>query len=639
MIIGAGLPTFLENPLFEKFSRTARALNLDRLENADLFDIVFNPLQNIKNYTRYEVSRWFEIYSLNEIIKRSDGNPLHVKIICATVFDYFKENKDVEIFELNRAVMEKVMEYYSQISEKSRKIRRSLESCKREQLEAFSRIFEYAGFSIKAAITIQLAFSQLTTEMENEGKNNFLNFLNEIIDLGLFEFNKKDVNIENFRSLSLNKLADVEYKFIGDPIDRLYASYFYEDLTHQILKDNQESSFEDMLAIKFSELIDLSFIKNIIPNNIVQHVSEKNSLVNTQDQFRTKINKVEDVIEDLDLLKKLSSNKKAEKHRDKIKNLSRKYALEVPSHAAKVLDIKGYYLILSDLNIKGKRRFVFKLFPLYEVTPEVDQFCKQINNISELSKNFHEYLVSVNSIFIYWLPSYPLLLIQLMDVSDLYQNLIKFVAERKFDNGVQTADLISDMDIRIEKDAILARIDTMNNLAFCLMNIGKFEEAITILKDLAEKSIISKINLAYGLFRIGQISDSKRILSKFVRKKIGKNYPTRFMHLAIGHNDLSNENLIVEDCKLFNVAAWNSALINAKEKNDSSIINSFIKKIVKSKDEKFVHCRVLSWIDYYQNKFSKAVDLSNEILKDCEKTSYIHKDVLADLVIFQNAIK
>ena len=138
LVIGAGLPTFLENPIFEKFCRISTPINLQKMKNQEVLDLIFRPLEFTTSMPRHEIQQWFDRNSIGEIVDRGGGNPLHVRILCGKMFDHFQSDDKLILFELNKSVMEEVMDYYSAISEKSKKIQRSLQTCRKDQLESFS---------------------------------------------------------------------------------------------------------------------------------------------------------------------------------------------------------------------------------------------------------------------------------------------------------------------------------------------------------------------------------------------------------------------------------------------------------------------------------------------------------------------
>jgi len=168
IVIGAGLPTFLDHPSFEKFARSAAPINLVGLKREEVLDLIFKPLEAATNASRHSLQDLCDTRSVYEITHRSNGNPLHVKILCEKMFDVFKEDKSFEVLQLSKAVMERVMEFYSSISEKSRRIRRALESCSESKLESFSVVFQYEGFTIKTAITLEMAFAPITPQAQDK---------------------------------------------------------------------------------------------------------------------------------------------------------------------------------------------------------------------------------------------------------------------------------------------------------------------------------------------------------------------------------------------------------------------------------------------------------------------------------------
>jgi hypothetical protein len=188
IIIGAGLPLFQNDRSFNKFCRSAVTTSLRNMTREDIVNLIYKPVENKFNVRRHDLAENFDDHSIREIVERSEGNPLHVRILCSHMYDTFKRNLAYKRLALTRDVMDSVMEYYSLQSDKSRIIRRSLESCTREKLEAFKNLYYFEGLNLKAAIHGKLAFESMQEERVNEIRQSFLNDIEEIFDLKLFAF-------------------------------------------------------------------------------------------------------------------------------------------------------------------------------------------------------------------------------------------------------------------------------------------------------------------------------------------------------------------------------------------------------------------------------------------------------------------
>ncbi len=128
-------------------------------------------------------------------------------------------------------------------------------------------------------------------------------------------------------------------------------------------------------------------------------------------------------------------------------------------------------------------------------------------------------------------------------------------------------------------------------------------------------------------------------MKKILRKNIGKDSTAAFLHLAINHSQISYSNKIVEDVNLFNVVAWNLALICLQSKEDQSIVNSYLKKLqLNSKTEELIHERVKNWISYYNFDISEALENSKILLKKCKDIEYLYSDVSKDIEIFKKEL-
>lgn len=636
VVVGSGLPTFYDRPVFEKFTRVSVPMNLKPMSKTEILDLIFKPLENVGYYSRFDVQRWFNSESVHEIVERSGGNPLHVNILCSNMFQYYQSDDSINELMLNRQVMDKVMEYYSQISEKSKKISLALQSSPKDQLEAFKMLYFYEGLTIRMAIILDLAFETITPEKERVSYEKIMNALLEIWDLGLFEFTDKNHTFETVKTMNINQLSQVEYKFIGDPIDKLYASYYYEDLTGNELPDNKNHSFEDMLASKYASKIQLSSIDNSIP----VHVYHNKPLIQIEDVYNESKSIEDGVIQDLNDLVKISENEKDKKgSNETIQNISQKYSLDFPSHLSNMFEWEGYYIVITDLNIKGKRKYIYNMFPIYGGGNDIIKITKKVNDISIISKSFDQYMININMIYLYFLPKTALIKITILDIKNVTDELYNSVAKRDFEIAVRRASSIKVLMTRFRKEHMTVPINSINDYGFCLININNLPEAKSLLEDIKDKMLVSRINLAYILLKQNAITEAKAILSRTVRKKIGINEKLRFIHLAVSHPKITPENSIIEDCSLFNVASWNLALINAKEKNDPASYYSILKKMKLTENEKLIHERVLSWIYYYESKTSQSLKKARGLLKNCPDNNYFYNDVKNDIEIFESEHK
>lgn len=635
IIICSGLPTFLDNAMFEKFIRGAETINLSSFEKQDIINLILKPLEIYGSYTRFEMIKWFDIKSLMDIIERCGGNPLHLRILCGKMLDYYKENKELKRITLNRSVMEEVMSYYSSISEKSRTIRRSLESCTKDQLALFSMLYNYEGFSFRAAIIAELAFRDITLSSEEETRNCIVNAYKELSDLKLFEIKNKEYTVDDIQLMTPNSLANVEYNFIGDAIDKLYASYFYEELTGNELINYDNKSFEDALAEKLA----FEFHKAIMRDNIpTETISKEMSLMIIDNELGTNNQLVPNLISDFNKLKKTTPDDiKSDSKLKTIKEIVGRYNLDYPAYIASLYKFEGYVVMIMDTTIRGKKRFIRDFMPIIKGASSLSFDYKQLTNISIDDSILSKYMININSIHIYLMPLQPLILIRFIDRGDDKRNLVSLVEKRRFAEAIEIAHRISTFDVTMSKDSILYNVESFNDYGFCLINIGKITEAKRVLEKCADKSITSTINLAYIEYCSGRNDNAKLLLNRILRKKIGRDNELRFIHLAIDHPMLLTENKIIENVSYSNIAAWNLALINCQDKKDDSIINAYIKKIDKTtENDRLIDKRVLYWIKYTKGNKQGALEDAKTMFQRIDNIDYIKRAVSDDIKIFSS---
>lgn len=637
MVVGAGLPTFLDIPSFEKFSRVSVPINLKSMERNDILDLIFKPIERTGPYSRHEVKYWFHPESVYDIVTRSGGNPLHVKILCAKMFDHFQNNPSLQNIELNKIVMEEVMQYYSSISEKSRRIRLSLESCSRQQLDAFNLLYRYGGFSIRAAILLELAFGQILPEAEEAIKTKIFEAFKDIWDLGLFEFKQSDIHhLKDIIDLSTNSLSLIEYKFIGDSIDKLYASYYFEELTGERLAHYSGEAFEDVLALKLSKYFNnILTSKNIPPSAIIR----EDPLVRLNPSAAPEETDGKNILTELDKLIKIKDDDVIDlKKKEEVWQISKKYALDFPAHIASMLEFAGYYFIIADLNIKGKRKQIYTYYPVISKDDTILVIREQIKDLSILNCPLDQYMIKINFIYIYWLPIQMLLLITKMDVGNEIDTLFKMVSRREFDDAVEKAHIIQTLSSKLRPQSISYRVEYCNNYGFCLINVnslGRAEKELTLCQD---KFLIARVNLAYLKYLQNDLPESRKILAKIIRKHLGSDEETRFLHLAVNHSKLPMANRIVENVLLYHVALWNWSLISTQEDAEQGMVTSVLKKVKPRGDELLLHRRVLSWVHYYRGEKRFALEQARKLLLDSKEIQYLHDDLKKDIQIFESEI-
>jgi hypothetical protein len=635
IIIGAGIPGMFNNPSFEKFTRVSIPCYLKGLSRNEAMDLIFKPVENALKIPRFDIKQYFDFNSTTDIVKRSEGNPLHIRILCAKMFEQFQITPMMKILQLNRDVMDRVMDYYSTISEKSNKIKLSLESCTKDQLEAFSRLYYYEGFSIRSSIMASLAFNSVQNDAIDAIRQKIMNDFNEIKDLELFEFSENVNRLEVLQEKSKDSLAYIEYKFIGDPIDKLYVSYFYEDLTGNSLLHHSSKGFDDFLALKLAATLPDKILADKIPQDII----DRQRLFKSRPDYGPDNITQEAILDDFNALAETSISDEENKAKMKIiLDIAKKHKLAYAAIIASMLDYEGYYLLITNVNIKGKNRFIFNYLPVKGGIENITNITEQISaNETFANASLHEYMITINWMYLYFMPKESLRKIYYLDVKSDHDKMFDAVRRRDFKSAADLAERLYALDVKMKKDQLIVHVEAMNNYAFCLINILAIDSAIEELIKIQDKYIISKVNIAYAYYLKGDWEESVTILKK-LSKKLSKQDSVSFMHLAILHDKLSNEHKIVENVSLINVILWNLALINAKYVENKAIAFGFYSKVKNTGDEELIHKRVKNWIDYYRNETTKAINGSKALLDDCSKVDYLCKDITEDLKIFENTL-
>ena len=636
IMIGAGLPIILKDGSYEKINRNSTLLDIKKMSEKEILNLIYKPFELTARCSRYEARTYFDIDSVKEILQRSGGNPLHIKILCETMFNYFKNNISQELLILNRVVMEEVIIKFSTISEKSRNIKNSLESCQKEEMEAFSRLFRYEGLNIKSMIILRLAFSSIQKDEVENIRSDIIEDLKLLKGLSLFEIIDKSIDFNKLEKFDVNDLANVKYKFVGNPIDKLYAKYYFEDSTDIKLDDNSGLKYEDLLTIKLALNLGHAILsKKIEIDKSNQGVFMLNIKPNDNDENEDQL------LKDLNKLEKIKDNSDDEKSLKAIEKVSEKYDLNNIAHFASVFEYEGYYLLVTKLTVKGSMKTIHNYFP---VIGNIDKLIKTSGKITDYSKlikaSLDDYIIKINSMILCYVPKQSLLKICFVDLSNETDVLYQRVYNRNCEEAVVSSERIALLKSKSRESEYCLNVRAENNHIFCLLNLGEsnLDKKLKIFEIIKDKFLPSKINFAYMCFCKNQLKEAASILKKIFRKKIGKNEELIFINLAIKHPNLSNSETIVEDVSAYNIVAWNLALIYVQLDKDISIVNSFLKAVQLSGNDKFIDQRVRNWRSYYRKDIKEALSNSKQLLKQCENVKYLHENVLKDIQIFEQEL-
>lgn len=629
-VIGAGLPTFLNNTNFQKFVRTAIPINLNNLDESSSINLIVKPLETKCKLSRYDALHMFEPQTLKELLERSSGNPLHIRILCSYLFEAFKNDEAATKFVLNRAVMDKVMDYYCTVSSTSRQIKASLETANPIQLKSFKDLYQYEGLSIKSAILLANAFDSIQTEQTQGIKEKIFSSMEAIEDLGLFKYDV-DIKTATLKSYTLDQLAQIKYKFVGEEIDKLYTSLYYQDLTKDRLIENR-NDYEYLLSEKLSLLI-----SDVIVKTKLKNVVKQNSGI-----WRMDDGEVDSSTDPDQIVKELSSLEKyqdkdaiKDSQKDDIRKISKKYELDWPAFLSSLHAYEGYYLILSSFMVRGKRKLTYNLLPVSLDTSEIIGIRERVEEIkSQISASLEEYYIELEWAYIYWWPKNPIEVVYLVNISDESANLYKLLSERQYDAATEVAKNIHLKSLRLKEDKLWGRKDKYNNFAYCLMNIGNFDEALPILEQTKDALLVSQLNIAYMLFMQNKYEEAKSYLKKIVRKKAGINQGSYYLHLTINHPLLEHGDKQVVNMSPYNVACWNMALISAQERAEMSTVMSFLKKIDSASKNSIIHKRAASWAYFYMHDHAKAIDENAKAIKECKDDKFLMESLEKDLECF-----
>ena len=637
LIIGAGIPSFLNDSNFEKFIRAALPFTLKKMDSNESLDLIIKPIQGNTSCSRYEIEKLFNPNTIDEVLNRSQGNPLHIKVLCAYLFEVFQSDPKAEQIKLNRNVMDKVMDYYSSFSTRSSHIKNSLETCTTDKLKIFSRLYFHEGFTIKASILEELAFNSIQKIEVSSIQKKKIEDLKEIFDLQLFEFSDPTIDINNLENFTFDELAQVTYNFTGNPIDKMYAAYYYKDLTRKELSTPDIKDFDHLLLLKLSDEISEGIKREEIPQdeNILPTLTRFTKY--DSDEYKS----YEEIITGFEKLKKINPEKElSDESRNLVTELNKKFNLSTPANFLSLFNFEGYYLLITDVSIRGKKVVIYNYFPIKgDLHNLIKSKGKLLNSQDVLNASLDEYSISINSMYLYWLPKEPLLVVYYFDLGRISEKLVVSVRERKFEEAVKMAEEIYKNSFLIKDKSIGKNIPYLNNYYFCLINVNDIDVAKKNFLDIEKKYLLSKINLAYIDYHDKRYQDAKRRLKGILKKKHGTAELAFALHLALYHKDLPFQYIVALEVLTFNIVCWNLALITSQEGEDVSIINSYLKKtIIKDKSNEFCDKRVRYWIDFYRGEKKSTMEKAKVLLKKCDKKSFDYSMVENDIKIFENEL-
>jgi hypothetical protein len=643
LIVGAGLKSIYDNfTIFEKFSRDSIPLNLERYSDKDeIREAVFSPIRRKTHCYDHELILLFSPKCLHELEKRTNGNPYHINIICISMYEYFKNNEDAKHFEINRDVMDVVMNTYSLLSTNSKRIKNSIEACTSDQITSFGWLYLYIGLSIRQIILFLHSFNNINDEDEAILLSKIMENFECIKDLELFQILDVDnriVSWKEFITLTPTTSAQYRYVFIGDHIDSLYASYIYESLTSKQLITNSHQTFEDLLTLRLGdELSKAVILKEIEKSDASKQLVPLRSL--TPDDIWANYR------DDIKIIEKYSDKDYLdEKSLDVVKSLTNKYELKFPALIGNSFDFSGYYTVSIKVMVRGKRRFVTNFFPV-ESSQELKMISKRITKYTDYFQGpLEEYGLDVKNIDVNYLPKTVMVLIVGINTNDLESKMRKAIKEREFSTACNLGKSICENNLKVDKGKLWTRIGHINNYSFCLICIGGIKKSKENLRQIIDKSMIANLNYSFALAIGGDIDSAIKHLKKSVNKLKKSQQEAQFLHVYIPHEKLKLENKIVEQVSLINVCYWNLLMFFASNRHRDPQTDSVIQKysnagVYNTENQKSINQRMNSWVQYYYYAdLEGALKCANKLILKTEDGSYLHNDILNDISIFKSEL-
>ena len=662
-LIGAGLNLITTDysEVFEKFSRSAIPFSLTGLDRHEIHDAIINPLCSILKLRKSQAFNLVSDDAIHNIVEKTNGNPLHIRILCGEMFEYFRKNDDVEKMVINDVVMQSVLDYYKRISLKSKIIENHLKNFDEDLLDSFRLIYGWCGLSIKDFMIFKNAFNQINDEVMNSHLKFFIETYNKISHANLFILKHLSSNktIREIDSKKINLLNASEYTitFIGDHIDILFAYYYYKKRTGRELDSivEYEQSFMNVLTFLLQSEVCTGFKKYIIENNKIDE-----SYFNVNGSYRISYSEEEEgLYNNINQLKQFgdNDNKKLSK---KYKKLKEEYS-SIPffrylAIQSNLYEIQSYISISMAISFKGEINN-FEMF-IGLNNEEINKI--NLNNFDDyntfIEASLVDYGIEIISFNIKFIPSaVKITLVQFVE-DDAHNQMMQSVNQRDFKNALAFAidKNISSSIIKRAENKILSITNDLNNLSFIHICLEQFDDAKKYLDSLlsdrkAHQSSLFKLNRAYIYFLEGSSPDAiklyKRVLTKQKKSKHIERGIVTYIHLCLPTGLVKMDNTLAENVYTINIAVWNLMLllsVDLVNETKISAYNSYKKCLqLDSESQQLINNRVEYWIKYYQGENDKALEKSRELLQKLQEINIadfdnLLNDVKKDVEILKN---
>lgn len=641
LIVGAGLDSIeLENEKFEKFHRTTRNLRVKPFTSDEITNAILSPLAHALECTMYEASQYIAPNAIEQVKGRAGGNPMHIRLLCGEMLEYVQKNAIDGPLLLNLEVLRCVMNQYSSISEKSRLLSRSLNSCDPDQLAAIARLFKTDGVDLKTCVLYKNAYNNITTQVTTQLLNSIIEdykLIESTSIFGLKNYKMESCEIEHIEDMEFEKSANYMIVFEGDNIDKLYLKYYYETITAKEIESLPAKKLEDLLALRLMDTIrgdlfaeEIGKKKDIVSIGIIDDKNKWGEYTKDSKGITRIIDK-----KGKDLLSFTN------KEKELIEKFADKFSLRTLAILGHMLELEGYYVISIEAKIRTTVRRIVDFVVIKKGSKiNFQKYKTMVRNIKTRGIEYEEYLTELLDIRIAVVPSVYNTIIWSVSVSTDRLNLLRLAKERKFSEAVELAQMIYTISIKITIGGkAKVPVVCINDYGFCLIGIKDNRLANQQLSSIADKYPLAKYNLASLKAFTSDFTKAKKYLRKLSEKTRIYDMDASILHLAIPHRGLKRENIILEDISLSNATFWSLAIIYAKL-NNRSASNTQVKNVRPRSDyDVLVNMRVAYWIKYYLDSKTEALESAKKSLETVPTDSHLWKDIEEDIKLIGSEIK
>ncbi len=645
----------LEDSKFEKLLRQSNVIELKPFDKRqEIFDCIFKPIYKY-GFTNDEILKNMDTQSIKTISDRSGGNPYHIQLICYHMFENFRQMRS-DLIELSPKVISEIINKLKKLAPQHVFIYSQLSACNEEIIKIFRKLYEYQNLSIHEIVKCEMAFSSLDTEEFSKTTRSILSEIRAIRPFNLFKFytidnSNVDLIIDN-NNISVSDIAKVKFKFIGDNIDSLYASYLVESKTGDVLSYEDISGVEQVLANHFHDELWKILFKSYdeidfdCPEKSLNFSSvARVSSLELDEEAKKKLNNISDEID------KICTYNYDDEHinTEELKPITESILLFGLDNAGTFS--KFYETINGFITLCAKVKILTEEYLFWCYQPVVVDYTFDLGifrpDIKLLKASINEYDISISDLFINFIPQKALRYLYVIDTNAMRSQAFHFFRNENYTEAIRIFESIKSLSPENEYDYITC----INNIGFIHATCGELdvaEKCLNISINNIYTKFLSSINMSYVYYRQGNYKKSNQLLRKLknpLSKQNKENRETGFIHLNLCEHDKRSDfpcywDIIDEEnsVDLLNILYINLALLESF-KNESGKAFGNLNKVNNNCKREWYFKRAEYWIYFNKGELYKALSLNSDLekyLKEKKINEMYIESVKYDYKFFKN---